>query len=62
MLCPASINSNITTPPIRGRASRQPGYLVDDLAVKTLQTIYESGMDPEDLARWVRRASRTSNS
>jgi len=56
VLCPASINSNIHhATDTRPAHLANTGYLVDDLAVKTLQTIYESGMDPEDLARWVKK-------
>ena len=56
VLCPASINSNIHhATDTRPAHLSNTGYLVDDLSVKTLQTIYESGMDPEDLARWLKK-------
>ena len=60
MLCPASINSNI-----HNATDRRPahlagtGYLGDDLAVKSLQTIYESGMDPIDLAKCLKKGIET---
>lgn len=56
VLCPASINSNIhNATDTRPAHLADTGYLVDDLAVKSLQTIYESGMDPIDLAKWLKK-------
>jgi hypothetical protein len=56
VLCPASINSNIhNATQTRPESLANTGYLVDDLAVDTLRTIYESGMDPIDLATWLKK-------
>ena len=56
VLCPASINSNIhNATETRPAHLANTGYLVDDKAVDTLRTIYEAGMDPVDLAKWVKK-------
>ncbi|MBN1629195.1 MAG: SDR family NAD(P)-dependent oxidoreductase, partial [Thermoleophilia bacterium] len=56
VLCPASINSNIhNATDTRPAHLANTGYLVDDLAVNSLRTIYESGMDPIDLAKWLKK-------
>lgn len=56
VLCPASINSNIhRATETRPAHLANTGYLVDDLAIESLRTIYESGMDPIDLAKWVKK-------
>lgn len=56
VLCPAAINTNIhnaaeTRPPHLANT----GYLMDERAVDTLRTIYEAGMDPIDLAKWLKK-------
>jgi NAD(P)-dependent dehydrogenase (short-subunit alcohol dehydrogenase family) len=56
VLCPASINSNIhNAGETRPEHLQKTGYLMDDQAIKTLQTIYQSGMDPLDLAKWLKK-------
>ena len=56
VLCPAAINSNIhNATETRPAHLANTGYLVDDRAVDTLRTIYEAGMDPVDLAKWVKK-------
>lgn len=56
VLCPASINSNIhNATDTRPAHLANTGYLVDELAVEALRTIYESGMDPVDLAKWLKK-------
>jgi NAD(P)-dependent dehydrogenase (short-subunit alcohol dehydrogenase family) len=56
VLCPASINSNIhNAADTRPAHLANSGYLVDDLAIGSLRTIYESGMDPIDLAKWLKK-------
>jgi NAD(P)-dependent dehydrogenase (short-subunit alcohol dehydrogenase family) len=56
VLCPASINSNIhNAGETRPEHLQKTGYLMDDQAIKTLQTIYQSGMDPIDLAKWLKK-------
>ena len=35
--------------------SKSTGYLVDEKAIDTLKYIYERGMDPVDLATWVKK-------
>jgi NAD(P)-dependent dehydrogenase (short-subunit alcohol dehydrogenase family) len=56
VLCPASINSNIhNATETRPAHLANTGYLVDERAISTLRTIYESGMDPIDLAKWLKK-------
>jgi NAD(P)-dependent dehydrogenase (short-subunit alcohol dehydrogenase family) len=56
VLCPASINSNIhNAGETRPEHLQKTGYLMDEKAIKTLQTIYQSGMDPMDLAKWLKK-------
>lgn len=56
VLCPASINSNIhNAADTRPAHLANSGYLVDDMAIGSLRTIYESGMDPIDLAKWLKK-------
>lgn len=56
VLCPAAINSNIhNAGDTRPKALQNTGYLMDEKAIKTLRTIYESGIDPVDLAKWVKK-------
>jgi len=56
VLCPAAINSNIhNATDTRPEHLANTGYLVDDRAVDTLRTIYEAGMDPVDLAKWLKK-------
>lgn len=56
VLCPAAINSNIhNAGETRPAAMANTGYLTDDRAIDTLRTIYEAGMDPVDLAKWVKK-------
>lgn len=56
VLCPAAINSNIhNAGDTRPAHLANTGYLMDEKAVNTLRTIYEGGMDPVDLANWVKK-------
>ena len=56
VLCPASINSNIhNAGDTRPKHLQNTGYLMDEKAVNTLRFIYESGMDPVDLAKWLKK-------
>jgi NAD(P)-dependent dehydrogenase (short-subunit alcohol dehydrogenase family) len=56
VLCPAAINSNIHNAGVtRPKHLENTGYLMDEKAVATLQFIYESGMDPVDLANWLKK-------
>jgi NAD(P)-dependent dehydrogenase (short-subunit alcohol dehydrogenase family) len=56
VLCPAAINSNIhNAAETRPANMASTGYLTDEKAVDTLRTIYEAGMDPVDLAKWVKK-------
>ena len=56
VLCPAAINSNIhNAAETRPANLASTGYLTDEKAVDTLRTIYEAGMDPVDLAKWVKK-------
>jgi short-subunit dehydrogenase len=56
VLCPASINSNIhNATETRPKHLENTGYLVDEKAISTLAFIYASGMDPVDLAEWLKK-------
>jgi short-subunit dehydrogenase len=56
VLCPASINSNIhNATETRPKHLANTGYLVDEQAINTLKFIYERGMDPVDLAKWLKK-------
>ena len=56
VLCPASINSNIHNAcDTRPKHLANTGYLVDKTAVDTLAFIYSQGMDPIDLAKWLKK-------
>ncbi len=56
VLAPAAINSNIhNAGDTRPAHLANTGYLMDKKAIKTLRTIYEGGMDPVDLANWVKK-------
>ncbi len=56
VLCPASINSNIhNAGDTRPAHLANTGYLVDERAIDTLRYIYERGMDPVDLATWLKK-------
>lgn len=56
VLCPAAINSNIhNAGDTRPANLAKTGYLMDEKAISTLRTIYEGGMDPVDLANWVKK-------
>ena len=56
VLCPAAINSNIHEASLTRPAHlANSGYLEDELAIKALRIIYESGMDPVELALWLKR-------
>ncbi|HLA82634.1 MAG TPA: SDR family NAD(P)-dependent oxidoreductase [Thermoleophilia bacterium] len=56
VLCPAAINSNIhNAGDTRPKHLENTGYLMDDKAISTLKTIYEAGMDPVALAKWVKK-------
>jgi NAD(P)-dependent dehydrogenase (short-subunit alcohol dehydrogenase family) len=56
VLCPASINTNIHEATLtRPKHFENTGYLVDDKAITTLKAIYETGMDPVDLAKWLKK-------
>jgi len=56
VLCPAAINSNIHhASDTRPEHLKSTGYLVDEKAIDTLKYIYERGMDPVDLAKWVKK-------
>jgi NAD(P)-dependent dehydrogenase (short-subunit alcohol dehydrogenase family) len=56
VLCPASINTNIhNAGDTRPEGLKNTGYLMDEKAIHTLKTIYESGMDPVDLAKWLKK-------
>ncbi len=56
VLCPAAINSNIhNSADTRPTTMASTGYLTDEKAIDTLRTIYEAGMDPVDLAKWVKK-------
>ena len=56
VLCPASINSNIANAgDTRPAHLANTGYLVDERAIDTLNYIYERGMDPVDLAKWLKK-------
>ena len=56
VLLPASLNSNIpNATPTRPAPLASTGYLVGDLAVDALRTSYESGMDPVDLVKWLKK-------
>jgi NAD(P)-dependent dehydrogenase (short-subunit alcohol dehydrogenase family) len=56
VLCPASINSNIhNAGDTRPAHLAKTGYLMDEKAIDTLRFIYEQGMDPIDLAKWLKK-------
>ncbi len=56
VLCPAAINSNIAyAADTRPEHLKNTGYLMDQKAIDTLNYIYERGMDPVDLAKWVKK-------
>jgi NAD(P)-dependent dehydrogenase (short-subunit alcohol dehydrogenase family) len=56
VLCPASINSNIhNAGETRPEHLQKTGYLMDEKAINTLKYIYERGMDPIDLAKWLKK-------
>ena len=56
VLCPASINSNIhNAGDTRPEHLQNTGYLMDEKAINTLKFIYERGMDPLDLAKWLKK-------
>lgn len=56
VLCPASINTNIhNAGETRPSDLQNTGYLMDEKAIHTLKTIYQSGMDPVDLATWLKK-------
>lgn len=56
VLCPAAINTNIhNAGDTRPEHLANTGYLMDQKAVDTLRSIYESGMDPVELASWVKK-------
>jgi NAD(P)-dependent dehydrogenase (short-subunit alcohol dehydrogenase family) len=56
VLCPASINSNIhNAGDTRPEHLKNTGYLMDQKAIDTLHFIYQSGMDPIDLAKWLKK-------
>jgi len=56
VLCPASINTNIhNAGDTRPKDLENTGYLMDEKAIHTLKTIYASGMDPVELANWLKK-------
>jgi NAD(P)-dependent dehydrogenase (short-subunit alcohol dehydrogenase family) len=56
VLCPAAINSNIAEATVtRPKHLENTGYLVDERAVNSLKFVYERGMDPVDLAKWLKK-------
>jgi NAD(P)-dependent dehydrogenase (short-subunit alcohol dehydrogenase family) len=56
VLCPAAINSNIArATDTRPEHLKNTGYLVDQKAIDTLNYIYERGMDPVELATWLKK-------
>ncbi len=56
VLCPAAINSNIhNAGDTRPGNLANTGYLTDEKAINTLRTIYEAGMDPVELATWLKK-------
>jgi NAD(P)-dependent dehydrogenase (short-subunit alcohol dehydrogenase family) len=56
VLCPAAINSNIhRATDTRPEHLKNTGYLMDDKAIDSLRYIYERGMDPIDLANWLKK-------
>jgi NAD(P)-dependent dehydrogenase (short-subunit alcohol dehydrogenase family) len=56
VLCPASINTNIhRATDTRPKHLENTGYLMDQKAIDGLKFIYESGMDPVDLAKWLKK-------
>jgi hypothetical protein len=56
VLCPASINTNIHEATLtRPKHLENTGYLVDDRSITALRAIYDLGMDPVDLARWLKK-------
>ena len=57
VLCPANINSRIYDA-IKTRPAKYPnsGFIETQETIDTLKNIHQHGMDPEDLARWVKKA------
>lgn len=56
VLCPASINSNIhNAGETRPAHLQNTGYLMDQGAIDALEFIYKSGLDPVDLAKWLKK-------
>jgi NAD(P)-dependent dehydrogenase (short-subunit alcohol dehydrogenase family) len=56
VLCPAAINSNIAyAGDTRPEHLKNTGYLMDQKAIDTLNYIYERGMDPVELATWLKK-------
>ncbi len=56
VLCPASINTNIHEATLtRPKHLENTSYLVDDRSITALRAIYDLGMDPVDLARWLKK-------
>ncbi|MFZ1990078.1 MAG: SDR family NAD(P)-dependent oxidoreductase [Alphaproteobacteria bacterium] len=56
VLCPANINSRIYDA-IKTRPAKYPnsGFIENEETIKSLQSIHQHGMDPEELARWVKK-------
>jgi NAD(P)-dependent dehydrogenase (short-subunit alcohol dehydrogenase family) len=56
VLCPANINSRIYEA-IKTRPAKYPnsGFIENEETMKSLQSIHQHGMDPEELARWVKK-------
>ena len=56
VLCPANINSRIYEA-IKTRPAKYPnsGFIENEETIKSLQSIHQHGMDPEELARHVKR-------
>jgi NAD(P)-dependent dehydrogenase (short-subunit alcohol dehydrogenase family) len=56
VLCPANINSNIgRSTDTRPERLANSGYVVDDDTIRSLEGIYQHGMDPVELAEHVKR-------
>ena len=57
VLCPANIRSNIgRSTDTRPEHLARTGYVVNDETIRSLESIYQHGMDPIDLADHVKRA------
>ena len=54
--CPANIKSNIAEATFtRPEHLKKTGYVVDDKTVDSLRSIHSQGMEPVDLANWIKK-------